>query len=148
MVRRAFATEDGSLQTEAIITSRSRRYSDIDLTFSKRPGGDIYKKTDAAAVKQAVKNLLMTNNYEKPFDPFYGGNLTGLLFELAIDPVVRADLQDNIAAQIETYEPRAKISNVQTQLDPDNNSVEVQIYFIVTSTNEEVVLETTISRLR
>lgn len=146
--RRVFSTEDGSIGTTAITTSRSVAYSDIDLTFAKRPGGDIYKKTDAAAVKQAVKNLLLTNKYEKPFEPLYGGDLYGLLFELAVDPVIQADLRDEIVDQLETYEPRARVTNVQTQLDPDNNSVDVQIYFTVISTNEEVVLETSISRLR
>ena len=47
---RAFSIEDGNLNTRSIITSRNRVYSDIDLTFTKRPDGDVYRKTDAAAV--------------------------------------------------------------------------------------------------
>jgi phage baseplate assembly protein W len=147
MAQRVFATEDGNLTT-SIVTSRDKLYSDIDLSFAKRPSGDIYKKSDAAAVKQAVKNLLMTNNYEKPFNPTYGGNLSGLLFQLASDPVVRYDIKNNIIEQINTFEPRANVSNVLVQMDPDNNSVEVQVYFTVISTNEEVNIQTVISRLR
>ena len=65
---RVFSQEDGNLNTRSIITSRNASYSDIDLTFENKPGAssinrtDVYKKTDAAAVKQAVKNVLMTNN--------------------------------------------------------------------------------------
>jgi hypothetical protein len=59
MVTRAFAVEDGNLNTTSLVTSRNRLYKDIDLTFAKKPSGEIYKKTDAAAVKQAVKNLII-----------------------------------------------------------------------------------------
>ena len=145
---RVFSTEDGNLNTVSINTSRTRQYSDIDLSFSTRPNGDVYKKTDAAAVKQAVKNLLMTNNYEKPFQPNFGGNLTGLLFELAVSPIADIELQENIISQIETYEPRARVEDVVVDMQPDSNEVNVQVKFTVISTNENVVIETTISRLR
>jgi phage baseplate assembly protein W len=85
MARKYFAVEDGDLQTRSLVTSRSRTYSDLDLTFTKKPSGDVYKKTDAAAVKQAVKNLLLTTPGEKPFNPYFGGGLNSLLFELAND---------------------------------------------------------------
>ena len=52
--------EDGNLNS-TIRTSRLQNFSDIDLLFDKKPSGDIYKKTDAAAVKQSVKNIISTN---------------------------------------------------------------------------------------
>ena len=146
-VQRRFATEDGNLSS-SITSSRSVAYSDIDLTFSKRPGGDVYKKSDAAAVKQAVKNLLLTNNGEKPFQPQYGGNLHGMLFELAEDPVFRKDLRDAIISQVQAYEPRARVTNVVSRVIPDQHVVQVQVHFQIVSTNENVVLQTSISRLR
>ena len=85
MATRAFSIEDGNLNSRSIVTTRNKLFSDIDLTFSKRPSGDIFKKVDAAAVKQAVKNLLLTNAFEKPFQPTFGGNLNALLFELVDD---------------------------------------------------------------
>ena len=45
MVTRAFSTEDGNLNARSIITTRNKLFSDIDLTFAKRPSGDVYKKT-------------------------------------------------------------------------------------------------------
>ena len=60
---RQFAVEDGNLQTRSIVTSRTVNYKDVDLTFSKKANNDIFKKEDAAAVKQAVKNILMTDFY-------------------------------------------------------------------------------------
>ena len=66
-IRRVLSTEDGNLQKSTLISSRAVDYLDIDLTFAKRPSGDIYKKKDAAAVKQSIKNLLLTDFYEKPW---------------------------------------------------------------------------------
>jgi len=64
------STEDKDLQNSALTTSRSRVYSDIDLSFAVNTStGDIFKKKDAAAVKQSVKNILQTNRFEKPFKP-------------------------------------------------------------------------------
>ena len=55
MALRAFAIEDGNLSTGSLNASRERNYSDIDLTFSANPTGDVYKKTDAAAVSSLLK---------------------------------------------------------------------------------------------
>ena len=63
------STEDGNLSVSAITGTRTRVYKDIDLTFTNKPSGEIFKKESAAAVKQAVKNLLLTNYFEKPFQP-------------------------------------------------------------------------------
>lgn len=64
MVTKAFSIEDGNLSTKSITTTRQLTFTDIDLTFTAKPSGEIYKKTDAAAVKQAIKNLLLTNKME------------------------------------------------------------------------------------
>ena len=122
-------------------------YSDIDLTFAKRSSGDVYKKTDAAAVKQSIKNLLLTNLGEKPFNPYFGGGLSDLLFELA-DNDLDILLEDQITAAIENWEPRAKLISIVPNIQPDNNTARVKIVFQIISTSEEVVFETTVARLR
>src|SRR6056300_695259 len=84
MARRAFAQEDTNIQTASVATSRTKQYTDIDLTFQAKPSsGEIYKKTDAGAVKQAIKTLVLSNTLEKPFRPNFGGNVRSQLFELA-----------------------------------------------------------------
>lgn len=147
MVTRAFAAEDGNLQTKAIVTSRTRDYLDIDLTFSTKPNGDIYKKTDAAAVKQAVKNLLLTNHFEKPFNANFGGNLSALLFEL-VDQQSEFEIEQAVTQAIATGEPRARVVSVDTNLNPDRNSLGVTITFSIVNTGEIVTLNTVIARLR
>lgn len=146
-VRKYFSIEDGNLQSRSLVTSRSKLYSDIDLTFAKKPSGDVYKKTDASAVKQAIKNLLLTNLTEKPFNPYFGGGLSDLLFELADDQLDFL-IEEQIKTALQNWEPRAKIISIEPNIQPDNNTARVKIVFQVISTSEEVVFETTIVRLR
>ena len=82
MVTKAFSIEDGN-QSSSLLTSRSTKYSDIDLLFANKLSGDIFKKVDAAAVKQSVKNIVRTRKGEKPFNPEFGSNIGDFLFELA-----------------------------------------------------------------
>lgn len=144
---RAFSVEDGNLVSSSIRSSRTKIYKDIDLTFAVKPSGEVYKKQDAAAVKQAVKNLLLTNFAEKPFNPDFGANLRYLLFELA-DPDTETDIEQRVFAAIERYEPRARVLNVRANSQPDRNEVEVTVTFKVVSTSEEVTFTTTLARLR
>ena len=107
------STEDGVLQGASLNTSRDRLYSDIDLSFAVNTStGDIFKKKDAAAVKQAVRNLLQCNRFEKPFRPDFGADLRGLLFELA-DDGVEQDLIEQVQGAIARYEPRVEINDLE-----------------------------------
>ena len=127
-IRRVLSTEDGNLQKSTLISSRAVDYLDIDLTFAKRPSGDVYKKKDAAAVKQSIKNLLLTDFYEKPFQPFYGANLRAMLFELADDDT-EDEVEENIRNAINKYEPRAEILTITVNVLPDQNDMRVSVYF-------------------
>lgn len=146
--RRAFAQEDGNLQTATVATSRVRQYSDIDLAFKAKPSsGEIFKKKDAAAVKQAVKTLVMTDVLEKPFLPDFGGDVRGQLFELA-DKGKSSIIRQNIEKTINSYEPRAKILDLVVDLQPDRHSLNVTIKFEVVNTEETVEFTTVLNRLR
>ena len=147
MATKSFAKEDKNLGDVSIISARSANYSDVDLSFDTKTSGDVYKKTHAAAVKQAVKNLIMTNFYEKPFEPFFGGDISGLLFELVGDDI-SDEAKENIISAIEYYEPRAKIIDVVVNGQPERNSISARVEFQVVNTEEIVILETAISRLR
>lgn len=144
---RVFSLEDGNISKKPIITSQNRTYTDIDLSFKKKNNGELFKKTDAAAVKQAVKNLLLTNLGEKPFRPFYGGDLNRFLFNLS-EEFDEVEIEDTIASAMAIDEPRAQLQNVKSVLSPDNNSVQVTVNFQVISTQEPVELNITLARLR
>ena len=144
---RAFSVEDGNIGSNQIITSRTKFSKDIDLSFAKRPSGDVFKKEHAAAVKQAVKNILLTNFSEKPFLPLYGGNLNALLFALNTD-FSEEEIKERIIQTIEIFEPRAIVLNVSTILNDDSHEVKITVTFRVVNTNQTVVTELNLTRLR
>ena len=60
-------------QSNNDISRNVRQYKDLDLFFSRKNGtNDIEKITDIEAVKRSVRNLVLTNFYEKPFHPEIG----------------------------------------------------------------------------
>lgn len=148
---RALSIEDGNLGSSTTLSgTRNREYLDIDLSFEPRPTtGDIYKKHNANAVKQAVKNLLMTNEGEKPFSPYYGANLNSFLFELA-EVGAENDIIFNIRENIRVFEPRVnyRTLEVDVNIKPDYNAIAVTVIFQVVNTNETVEFTTRLNRLR
>jgi phage baseplate assembly protein W len=141
------STEDGHLDVSTLIGTRTKVYKDIDLTFANKPSGEIFKKESAAAVKQSVKNLMLTNYFEKPFQPLFGGNLRELLFDLA-DEDAEEDIEERVKNAIGTFEPRAQALNVTAIATPDRNSIRVTVEFRVINTQETVTVTTVLARLR
>jgi phage baseplate assembly protein W len=144
---KAFSIEDGNQNSATLVGARGRSYNDIDLAFIEKPSGDLYKKTQAAAVKQAVKNLLMTGEAEKPFNPSFGGNLGTALFELDTEYDAR-DLSDRIYNTIELHEPRAKVLNIDIKTISDRNQLSASITFEVVNIGETVTIDINLTRLR
>lgn len=143
-----FSIEDGNLQNKPITVSIDREYSDIDCTFTPKPTtGDIYKKTDAAAVRQAVKNLIMTDRGSIPFRPYYGGNLEGMLFALSTE-LDEDDIEDAIRLAIKNNEPRAEVREVTALFNEDTYSLSVRLIFAVVNTAKVVTMDLTIARSR
>ena len=126
-----------------------RQYSDLDLFFSKKAtSNDISKVTDIQAVKRSIRNLILTDHYEKPFHPEIGSGIRGLLFEL-MSPLTANVLAKVVEDVIENYEPRAKLMGVTVYPDMDRNAYEVTIEFYVINTPTELVeLTVMLERLR
>ena len=149
--RRALSIEDKDLDKVTLATTSNRKYIDLDLAFAPKPvTGDIFKKTEAAAVKQSVKNLLLTNYNEKPFQPYFGANLNSYLFELANSIGLEDDIEREIRSAIFTYEPRVDFPtlDIKVNVSPDANSLTVTVVFKVINSTEVVSITTTLNRLR
>lgn len=143
---RAFSIEDGNLQS-TILGTRKKDYSDIDLSFTLNTINDVYKKLDAEAVRQSVKNIVLTSYHEKPFRPNFGTGVRELLFELLDQPLVN-EIDFKIRQAIQKWEPRAKVEDLKVQGLPDDNALIVTLVFSIRNSNKMVTLETTITRLR
>ena len=113
-------------------SARSARiYKDLNLIFSPHPNTkDITRKTDIEAVKQSVKNLVLTNHYERPFHPEIGSNVTDILFE-PMTPLTAGLLTKQISEVINNFEPRARLVSVNANPRIDRNEYEVSINLYV-----------------
>ena len=106
-------------------------YSDIDFTFMPKPvTGDVALSYDQQAVIRSVRNLLLTNHFERPFNPDLGSNLNALLFE-NISPSLTVAIQNEIMSTISNYEPRALVKTVAVSVLPDQNSYSATITFYI-----------------
>ena len=132
---KVFSTEDGNLNSSPRV-ARERVYSDFDLTFAAKTNGDgdVYKKTDAGSVKQAIKTLLLTRQFEKPYRPEFGADLYSLLFGQA-DDETGAEISQAIKDAIFRYEPRVEILRLKVSAIPDNHTVNITIEFKVLQTD-------------
>ena len=126
-------------QSQNDISRNVRQYKDLDLFFGKTQGSaDISKITDVESVKRSVRNLVLTNFYEKPFHPEIGSGVRDILFE-NMTPVTSVVLAKKIEDVIENFEPRARLIGVRALPNLDRNEYEVTIEFFVVNTPTELV---------
>jgi len=126
-------------QSQNDISRNVRQYRDLDLFFSRKNGtNDITKITDVEAVKRSIRNLILTNFYEKPFHPEIGSGIRDMLFE-NMTPITAVVLARKVEDVIENFEPRARLISVRSLPNLDRNEYEVTIEFFVVNTPTELV---------
>ena len=127
----------------------SNLYSDLDLFFSKNnTTGDVDTLTDVAAVKRSIRNLVLTNQYEKPFHPEIFSGVRGQLFEL-MTPITAVIIARQVEDVITNFEPRARLVGVRATPDLDRNMYEITVeFYIVNAPTELVDLTLTLERVR
>ena len=124
----------------------SRAFKDFDLTFRRNPvTNDVNTLKNENAIKEAVKNIVRYNFYEKPFLPNYGGNITGQLFEL-YGAGQSAAIEEQIKNIINLYDPRVVCYRVISKFNEDDNDLQVEIYYLITGLpnvidNLEIILK-------
>ena len=140
------AVYDASSKSKS--TRNSRRFRDIDLDFNRNAvTNDVNVVEDVIAIKRAVKNLVQTNFYERPFQPELGCGVRELLFE-NFTPMTGIFLKRKIEEVLINYEPRIDLQNVRVDDDQDNNRLVVDIYFYVVGVPGPQVVTTFLQRLR
>ena len=135
-------------QTQSNSKRNSRRFRDIDLDFSRNAvTNDVNIVEDVVAVKRALKNLVQTNFYERPFQPELGCGIRELLFE-HFTPMTKVFIERKIEEVIVNYEPRVNLQNVAVDDDQDRNRLVVDIYFYVVGVPGPQVVQTFLQRVR
>ena len=136
-------------QSQNNIDRNVRQYRDLDLYFRKTSGSnDISRVTDVQAVKRSIRNLVLLNRYEKPFQPQIFGGVLESLFE-PMSTLTALFLGKQIEAVIGAYEPRVNLTEVNVIDNIDRNAYEVQIKFTLINTPTELVdLSLMLERIR
>lgn len=123
-------------------------YSDIFTNLDIHPvNKGVLRKTNVDAVKQSIRNILLTDKGERPFQPNFGGNIRALLFDNAT-PQTFDFAKQNIRAAIESYEPRADVMDVVISGEIDRNEISITIVFRVINIETPVTLEVVLERVR
>ena len=125
-----------------------RVFKDLDLNFTAHPiRKDINKHVNEYAVINSVKNLVLTNFYERPFRPELGSNIRRMLFE-NVDNLMAAQLEREIQETIINFEPRVNVSKVTASADPDNNRYNIILEFFVINSPDPITIKFFLERIR
>lgn len=133
--------------------NRKYDYADLDLDFLAHPKtGDIVKKTGEDAIKRSVRNLVLTNFYERKFRHYIGSNATRHLFELP-NAFTATFLKDAIREVITNYEPRVALfsneqNGVAVSVSPDNNGYIARLSYTIVNTGAPATVSFFLERLR
>ena len=135
-------------KTTSTFLKNNVRYSDLSMNFGRNPfNGDLNRITEVDSVKRSIKNLILTNRYERLLNPQIGGNIRALLFE-QMSSLTTSVLEDYITDVIKNYEPRAILDKVVADPDIDRNSYEVTIQFRINSVEQPQTLSVALERIR
>jgi phage baseplate assembly protein W len=128
--------------------AKTRIFTDLDFNFAVHPySTDVTRKYDEEAIKQSVKALVMTDNYERPFHPEIGSQVSHLLFE-NFSPLTVSMIETSITNTITNFEPRVQLIRVNVLPNDSNNALYVTIIFKIVNTEKPLTIDFTLQRTR
>ena len=127
-------------------------YKDLSLFFTPNPvSGDVTMVTDVQDIKRSVRNLVLTNRFEKPFHPEIASHVRDLLFE-PFSPVTINLLRNRIETVLTNYEPRVTLTDVRVEdqdfRNMDNNELNIKIFFTLKNDPEIQTVDVLLERVR
>ena len=130
------------------VRKKQSLFSDFHKDLTQNPiSEDLALKRDEEAVKESIKNLILTDKGERLMQPLLGGNVRAMLFENNTPATIKF-LQEQIKATIEEYEPRASLIDVTVQSSLDENTINVTIYFYINNIEQPITLTVFLERTR
>lgn len=128
--------------------ARNPDYSDLDLDFIPHPTTkDVLIKTGNDAIKRSIRNLILTNFYDRPFRSYIGSSVQKMLFE-NINDLTAITLKDAIVNVIANYEPRIRITDLKVTVSTDNNGFDVRMLYTIVNSNLPVTINFFLERIR
>ena len=133
---------------KAKVTARQVGHRDLDLSLKIHPiRKDIIPLKDDNAIKNAIRNLLVSNFSDRPFQRDKGANLRALLFEPA-DTITEVAMVQNIRKVIRKYEPRVKVLKISVNNQADQNAYRIIVRFLIKEFDQQDNVEIILRRLR
>lgn len=130
------------------ITKKRVLYSDFGKDLTLNPvSNDVSRKLNEEAVKESIRNLILTNKGERPFQPELGCDITAYLFE-NFTPDVIDSISSSIRDTIENYEPRCRLIGVDVTGQQDGHTLNVSITFLLINSEEPTRLDIVLNRIR
>jgi phage baseplate assembly protein W len=130
------------------ITARQPKYKDLDLDFIAHPTTkDVVKKSGDEAIKRSVRNLILTNFYDRPFRHYVGSGAQKLLFE-NMNRMTETFLSEAIQEVITNYEPRVNLKSLEVRADHNNNGYTVILQYVILNTSLPVTISLFLERIR
>lgn len=128
--------------------AKTRTFTDLDAVFASHPTtGDVSVRTDEKAIKFAIKSLILTSNFERPFHSEIGSPIRALLFENFGDSF-EIVMREAVANVIANFEPRVSLIDVIVKPSFDNNSVFITVQFKIKNTSQPLDVSVTLERTR
>lgn len=130
------------------MTRNTRIYTDLDAAFTLNPRTrDVAVKSDDAAIRNSIRNLIHTKNYERPFQPSLGCQVHGLLFE-NLTPLTINVAERTIWQVLNKYEPRIEILSIDVAAGADDVSMNIEVIYRILNTNQPLRFNTTFTKVR
>jgi len=110
----------------------SKGFKDLSASFQTNPlSNDLIALKNESAIARSVRNLILTEQGERPFQPVLGTGVSRLLFE-NMDKLTASAIRSEIRTTIENYEPRVEINEIIVEPDFERNAMDVTLqYFII-----------------
>lgn len=130
------------------MANNTRIFSDINLNFRSHPAtADVVKVEDEEAVKSAIRNLISTKNFDRPFHPEIGCGIHQLLFE-NFTPLTLQLARKAVEDILRAYEPRADIIDIIVSNTEDQNELTITVIFKIVNSDKPIKVTTLINRNR
>ena len=123
-------------------------YTDFDISFYRNPfTSTVSVKKGIESIKQSIRNILLTNQGERPFEPAFGCNIRRYLFE-NFTPITKDLIETEIRRAINNYEPRVILTELEVKEYPERNGITIHIVVFVKEIKEKATIDFLVKRLR
>jgi phage baseplate assembly protein W len=105
------------------------KFSDFMSEFTANPAtGDLYKNVNDFAIKESLKNLILTEQGERMFQPTIGGTIRRSLFD-QLDEITVTRLRSSVEMTIKNHEPRVVFRDISVVTDDNRNNASLTIFY-------------------